>query len=148
LFLKVKDLEMPKDLEWCALTNRADAAPDDPWAEIEGVPDNLVPMGKADWPVEVKKEIAQAFMEIGLEDPLRQKLVEPYAVAFGGEPRNGAYDFTGVNWEMAVEYFKYEAANYDFPVDHEKIEAMQQAAEKKYGGRFFHYSVYEVWVGV
>ena len=38
---------------------------------------DLIPLGETDWPDHVKKEICDFFREAGVEDPMKQKLVEP-----------------------------------------------------------------------
>lgn len=51
----------------------------DPWGDLR--PKHLNTLGEAMWPDAVKEEIAQQFRRIGVEDPYRQKLVEPFATS-------------------------------------------------------------------
>lgn len=104
-------------------------------------PKHLVQLGKSMWPKEVIVKIVEIFGAIGIPDPLSQKLVEPFAYAFGGKKVEGEADFKAVNWEMVTDYFEWEAASHSR--DMKKIKKLQRQAEKKYGGIFSHYFVYE-----
>lgn len=104
-------------------------------------PKHLVSLGKSMWPKEVIDKISQMFKTIDLQDPERQKLVEPYAVAFGGMNVEGRQDLSNVNWEMVIDYFEWEVACHDENWDLSK--KLQKKADKKYDGIFSHYVVYE-----
>lgn len=104
-------------------------------------PKHLVPLGQAGWPAEVVNKIVELFKAIDLQDPERQKLVEPYAVVFGGRCDDGMSDLSKVNWEKVVDYFTWEAAEHGEDV--ELADKLQGEARKKYGGIFMHYPVYE-----
>lgn len=136
MFLELPNKPLPKKLQLHQCT-------DAPMAE--GVwggerPKHLVPLGKAGWPEDVAQRIADIFTDIGVIDPLGQKLVEPYAVVFGGKNVEGRQDLSGVNWEFAVDYFTFEAASITYD---KKVHELQNKALKKYGGMFSHYEVYE-----
>jgi len=109
--------------------------------------EHLVPLGETSWPVPVKDKIADIFKEIGIEYPLKQKLVEPFACAFGGiKDNSGDYKFDKVNWEYLVDYFRWEALAMSQENDndefHIKARELQEQASKKYGSIFLHYIVY------
>ncbi|MEE4377804.1 MAG: hypothetical protein V2J55_09885, partial [Candidatus Competibacteraceae bacterium] len=70
----------------------------------------LNPLGDVLWPQDVKNKIHDIFKAIGVADPWRQKLVEPYAIVFGGRDNDGSYDLADVDWEMVVDYFRWEAS--------------------------------------
>ena len=108
-------------------------------------PTHLVPLGEAMWPKEVIEKITQLFKAIDLQDPGRQKLVEPYAVAFGGKNIEGMADYSSVNWDKLVDYFIWEAAEHD--ENPTLAEELQQKALAKYGKMFMHYPVYEEYSG-
>lgn len=71
---------------------------------------------------------------------MRQKLVEPYAVIFGGQFKQKESDLSKVRWSEVIEYFTWEAAAMTDPIESRRL---QDRAEKKYGGVFSHYIVYE-----
>jgi hypothetical protein len=104
-------------------------------------PDHLVPLGKCLWPQAIKDKVARIYAKVGLQDPLRQKLVEPHAIVFGGRAVEGASDLSDVNWDKLVDYFTWEAAA--LSGDDKQAEAAQARAKAKYGGQFWHYDVYE-----
>lgn len=140
MFLEVAGKPLPQPL-------RIHACTDAPMAE--GVwggekPKHLVSLKDSMWPEEVIDKITQIFKAIGILDPLGQKLVEPYAVVFGCKNVEGRQDLSGVNWELAVDYFTFEAASV---TRDEKVHALQKRALKKYGGHFSHYAVYEDYSG-
>ena len=97
----------------------------------------------------MKDKINQIFKSIGVKNPLKQKLVEPRATYFGGQPDR---NFDRVDWDMVVDYFEYEAASYatnipmgtgaDQKLKRKRVKDLQDRAERKYGHIFFHYSVY------
>jgi hypothetical protein len=74
-------------------------------------------------------------------DPLKQKLVEPQALAFGGGLRNEANNFNHVNWQMLMDYFHWEALTY--AGEQKSAEWLQEDAVRKYGRPFIHYEVYK-----
>ena len=98
-------------------------------------PEGLTPLGDAGWPSDVTKSIAELFSRAGIPDPYCQKLVEPTARVFGGK----VGDLSKVNWTLAVDYFTWEIESLRGTA---KAEALQRAAEDKYGGIFSHYEVY------
>jgi len=120
----------------------------DPWRTRR--PKNVIPLGETIWPDEVKKRIAQVFIKIGVEDPYRQKLVEPYAKVFGGKDDDGAYDLKAVDWIKLVDYFTWEAAAWDndTPAKEKALLSMVANIRKKYGGMFNHQQVYHDGMGI
>lgn len=104
-------------------------------------PDYVVPLGDSGWPEEVKQKLVDLFKKNGIKDPLSMKLVEPYAIIFGGRDDNGAYNFAGVNWEMVVDYFEWEITS--MQGDPDKIGEAMDRAMKKFGTHYSHKGVYE-----
>ena len=102
---------------------------------------DLILLAGTDWPTDVKAEIVSAFRHVGVPDPLHQKIVEPFAKAFGGRNVDGASDYTNVDWGKVVDYFKWEAQS----ISGHRKEALelQAEAEKKFGHWFSHYHVYD-----
>lgn len=149
MFLRTKGLKIPDYLQMWSF----DAQPSKgPMGFMSGKPKHLVPLGDTPWPEDVKADIVAIFKELGVENPLKQKLVEPYAKCFGGRDNSGEYDLADVNWEMAMDYFKVEVAQYalngletdsEYEDSLDEIEALQRKAEAKYGDRFNHRFVYE-----
>jgi hypothetical protein len=142
MLLKVKGLKVAPRLEIYEVTD--DPPKDDPWEEAR--PKHLIALGEADWPKAVKDDIARQFKRIGVENPYRQKLVEPFAYVFGGKSDDGAYDLSSVNWEMVIDYFRWESAAWDRGVDEAKtqsLDVMIAEIKTKYGGMFNHQMVYE-----
>lgn len=131
-----KDLTVPKDLRGHCFFDGKLA--DNVWGGEK--PKHLIPLGQSLWPDEVKNQIVEIFKAIGVADPLRQKLVEPFAIVFGGKHREKESDLSEVNWGMVIDYFTWEAAAMTDP---DKSRRLQNKAEKKYGGIFSHYIVYE-----
>ncbi len=103
-------------------------------------PKYLVPLEEANWPSEVVSRVVKAYTAVGLQNPLKQKLVEPSAIVFGGKYSEGVTDLTSVNWDMVGDYFEWEAqaavGNYDESV------ALQKKAKAKWGGIWSHRQVY------
>lgn len=97
-------------------------------------PSHLSPVGETLWPDYVKKEISRLFKEIGVEDPLKQKLVEPFALAFGGNDNDGAYDLENVNWEMVMDYFKWESSAWTAVDRREAHMALTKEIIDRWGG--------------
>ncbi|MFZ5572032.1 MAG: hypothetical protein ACOZF0_16655 [Thermodesulfobacteriota bacterium] len=108
-------------------------------------PKHLVTLGEVAWPEWVKEDIAQQFRRIGIQDPYKQKLVEPFAMAFGGRNNDGAYDLSRVKWEMVVDYFRWESAAWDrdTPEKEKALKLMIAEIKAKYGGMFNHQMVYD-----
>jgi len=109
--------------------------------------EHLIPLGETKWPESIKDKIANMYKEIGIEYPLKQKLVEPFAWAFGGiKDDSGDYKFDKVNWEYAVDYFRWEtqaiSQEYDNDEFHLRARELQEQASRKYGSIFLHYLVY------
>jgi len=77
---------------------------------------------------------------------MSQKLVEPHAIAFGGRDENWNYDMSLVNWDMAVEYFTWEATAWKAGQGDEEAarrsHALQDKAIEKYDFLFNHRPVY------
>lgn len=71
---------------------------------------HLVTLEEAKWPDEVVSEIVELYKAVGIEKPLKQKLVEPTAFCFGGRNNNDLRDFSKVNWSLALDYFRFEIA--------------------------------------
>lgn len=107
-------------------------------------PKHLSTLGDAMWPEAVKEDIAQQFIRIGVEDPYRQKLVEPFAIEFGGENDDGAYKLENVNWELCMDYFRWEASAWDRDTDEKDKAHKALVAEirAKYGRMFNHHNTY------
>jgi hypothetical protein len=68
----------------------------------------VVPLKDANWPSDVVEKIAKAFACLGLPRPLESKLIEPYAIVFGGNTLMERKTFQ-CEWEMVVDYFTWEA---------------------------------------
>jgi hypothetical protein len=141
MFLELPGKPLPKML-------RLHSCTDAPMAE--GVwggerPKHLVTLAKAGWPTDVVTKIAKIFADLGVLDPEGQKLVEPYAKVFGGKNIEGEADLASVNWELAVDYFTWEAMAITRNL--EESDRLQKEALKKYGGYFSHYAVYEDYSG-
>lgn len=99
------------------------------------------------WPEDVKAAVVEAFAQYGQERVLDVKLVEPFAIAFGGRDVNGTPDHSKTDWELLKDYFRWEAAalltektgGEGAALSH----ALQEAALKKHGHYFNHYQVYD-----
>ena len=133
MLLKVKGLSVKPDLLIHEFGDRC-------WPK----PKHLSPLGETMWPEWVKGAIAERFRAIGVEDPLRQKLVEPFALAFGGKNADGAYDLDRVDWQKVVDYFTWEASAWGIDSD-EKEKAHRVLVDQmkaKWGGVFNHQVVY------
>jgi hypothetical protein len=114
-----------------------------PIHQFDEKPKHLSTLGEVAWPEGVKKVIAGLFSAIGVEDPYRQKLVEPYALAFDGRNNDGDYDLEDVNWEMLIDYFRWEASAWSRNSDgDEQHDALVQEIKDKWGGMFNHQFVY------
>lgn len=105
-------------------------------------PKYLVPLGEALWSEDVVVRIAGIFSEVGFEDPRRQKLVEPYAIVFGGKSNDGVPELSNVNWELLVDYMRFEAAGV-IERDKHKIEVISEEMWCKHSTLVSHYEVYE-----
>jgi hypothetical protein len=103
-------------------------------------PDSLIPLEDTPWPNEVKRKIVDIMKGIGIPDPMSQKLVEPYAIAFGGDDPGGAYDLSKVDWEMVVDYFIWEAASWTH--NSKEIDRLFEESIVKRGFSFCHRGVY------
>ncbi|MGD0275090.1 MAG: hypothetical protein ABSB79_03375 [Syntrophales bacterium] len=103
-------------------------------------PHHLIPLEKSMWPDTVMAKIVKIYQAYGLPEPMKQKLVEPYAKIFGGRIRDRESDLSDVNWDLAADYFAWEAASL---FDGKEAERLQKKAKKKYGFIFSHYQVYE-----
>jgi hypothetical protein len=112
--------------------------------EFKERPVHLRTLGRAPWPKGVKQAISRLYKEIGVQNPMRQKLVEPYAFAFGGRNNDGGFDFDEVNWELAIDYFTWEAsAQNRYSEAREKAhDALNEQIIEKYGAPFNHQFVY------
>lgn len=108
-------------------------------------PEHLITLGDTLWPEPVKLKIAQTFKDIGVENPMRQKLVEPYCRGFGGHDNYGEYDLENVNWEYLVDYFIWEASAWmaDTEEDVKKHYKLVDKMKAKWGGPFSHYAAYQ-----
>jgi hypothetical protein len=140
MFIHIKELEFPKKLLFHVCSN-------DGHNTFYYMTEHLISLGETRWPESVKGEIENIFKEIGIEEPLRQKLVEPFACAFGGiKDDSGDYKFDKVNWEHVVDYFRWEALSISGEVSSDdfylKARELQDQASKKYGSKFLHYLVY------
>jgi hypothetical protein len=109
-----------------------------------GKPSWATPLGETFWTDEEKKKVTDIFKRAGIPDPMKQKLVEPFAIAFGGKNKEGVPDLSKVNWEALIEFFEWESYSIQKTKESKAIsEKLQNKAEKKWGGIFFHYLVYE-----
>jgi len=136
MFLDIKGMTLPKWAMVHALTD------DSNFEEWQGrKPYWVCPLEQTLWSEDIKKKITDTYKAVGVSDPMKQKLVEPYAGAFGGKNKEGACDFSEVNWGTLIDYFEWEAAS--ISENKRKSEKLQKQAEKKYGGIFSHYLVYE-----
>ncbi len=140
MLLKVKGFKIPKGLSTTPFLPIEDIKADDEWAWMKRKPKHLIPLKDSSWPEEVKLEIVRYFKEIGIENPLECKLVEPHAVEFGGMPEDGEYNLKKVNWQRLKEWFKYEALTYAGKDD--ECRKIQEKVKKKYGHIFRHEIVY------
>ena len=105
-------------------------------------PDYLVPLGQAQWPEKVTSEIADIFRNVGLENPLKQKLVEPSARAFIIDYSSNLDGLENVNWEFAVDYFKHEAISLFDSKNEDKRKKQLDHMYEKHGTLVRHYDVY------
>jgi hypothetical protein len=140
MFIDINGIKFPKKLLFHVCLNNGQKA-------FYHIPDHLIPLGETKWPKSVKDKIVKIYQEIGIEEPLKQKLVEPLAWAFGGiKDISGDYNLDKVNWEYVVDYFKWEALAISEEADndefHQRAKELQERATKKYGSIFLHYLVY------
>jgi len=140
MFLHVEGIDVPQKLLFHVCFN-------DGRRIFYNLPDNLITLGETKWPDHVKGEIVKIFKEIGIREPLRQKLVEPYAGAFGGiKESSGACNLDRVNWGHLLDYFRWEAQAISSQDDNDesfiRAKELQDQACKKYGSKFFHYVTY------
>jgi len=140
MFLHIDGIEVPKKLIYHVCFN-------DGRKLFYHMPEHLIPLGDTTWPDQAKDKIVKIFQEIGIEQPLRQKLVEPFAFAFGGvKDSSGGCILDKVNWEYLVDYFRWEAQTISSQDDDDEFERkakeLQEQACKKYGSRFLRYLVY------
>ncbi|WP_291328434.1 hypothetical protein [Desulfovibrio sp. UCD-KL4C] len=96
---------------------------------------DLIPLGDTNWPENVKKEICDFFKDAGVDDPMKQKLVEPALEGFRRKENGDEID-----WEDVVAYFKYEALS--VLIMHDK--KFKAKAEKLYN-EFFANHKFKVW---
>jgi len=145
MLLITKDLTVPRNLQVYAKYStefiNEFANPTDNIMMVQ--PKHLVPLEETDWPDNVKAEIAKIFKEIGVPEPMKQKLVEPYAKGFGGVVDDSKeYKLENVNWELVIYYFKWEAATWSYNT--KEIDKLEKVCMEKYGFTpFWHYGVYE-----
>jgi hypothetical protein len=133
--LEVPGFMLPRDMRIGAVTDRPALGT---WGGER--PKHLIPLEQSSWPDEIKEAIVKIFMAKGLSEPMRQKIIEPMARVFGGMKTDGAIDLSGVNWELVVDYFTWEAESI---MHTDKAKKLQKQAKKKYGKIFSHYQVYE-----
>ena len=112
--------------------------------EFDERPKHLWTLGRAPWPKGVKQQIARLFKAIGIVNPMRQKLVEPHALAFGGHDSVDGFDLSDVNWELVVDYFTWEASAWgrDSASKDKAHRALNEQMDEKYGAPFNHQIVY------
>jgi hypothetical protein len=103
--------------------------------------DCFCPLEETLWADDVKKKITKIYKAVGVPDTMKQKLVEPYAGCFGGINKEGACDFSKVNWQALLDYFEWESAA--VTRNAVKSDKLQAQAQKKYGAIFSHYLVYQ-----
>lgn len=133
MFLFIEGMEYP---DWTAGHKVREGV-----KEWQGLKESWVcPLGETFWPDEIKQKVSAIYKKVGIPDPLKQKLVEPFAGSFGGRNIEGVPVLTKVNWDALVDYFEWESAA--ISGNRAKSEKLQARAEKKYGGIFFHYNVY------
>lgn len=94
MLIHVEGLKIPNDL----LVHVKYGETDRSVPRLLRKPASLVPLEDAPWPGGVKDKTSQVFKNIGIENPLKQKLVEPKAHVFGGWDREmKKYNLSGVN---------------------------------------------------
>jgi hypothetical protein len=101
--------------------------------------EELVTLEDCMFPPDIKQHIAVVYHD--LQDPMKQKLVEPFCIAFGGKKNEGVPDFSRVNWEEVKDYFSFEYQSIN--QHREEAERLQEEAFKKHGHIFNHYQAYE-----
>jgi hypothetical protein len=143
MILDVKGLKYPEEMTIHLMADRNALSEDDPWYDFAVMPKHLLVLGDAKWPADVKSRIVEAYKLVGLESPLRQKVVEPLAIAFGGRKHEGEYRLDYVNWEKLVDYYTFEAASISRNI--ERAQKLQDEAKAKYGHIFNHYNVYDAY---
>jgi len=102
---------------------------------------HLVSLEEAPWPDKIKRKIAKILQKAGVADAQKQKIIEPYAMKFGGRNKDGLFDLSRVKWPMVLDYFKWEAAL--LANDLKKAAKMQKRAIRKYQVPFTRYPVFE-----
>ena len=144
MLLEVKGLNIPPQYMFHALySDLEDGHP-------RKMRDNLVQLKDAPWPEDVKAKIVESYKAIGIESPLRQKLVDPFCKHFGGLEIDGNNVLDFVNWFKVVDYFEWEAtawlASHELPDGKrdafKRAEKLQDRAIKKHRGLFSHYYAY------
>lgn len=133
MFLKIKGMELP---DFAAAHTVSEGV--DEWKGLKA--SWVCPLGETFWPDDIKQKVSDIYKKVGIADPLKQKLVEPFAGCFGGKNQEGVPVFSKVNWNALLDYFEWEAA--EISENKVKAQKLQDKAEKKYGGIFFHYNVY------
>jgi hypothetical protein len=136
MFLHIEGMKLPK---WAAVHTVTSDPKYEEWQG--GKPIHVCPLGETFWPDDVKSKIADIYKAVGVPDPMKQKLVEPYAGMFGGQNKEGIPVLTHVNWNLLLDYFEWEAASVSENV--KLSNKLQGKAEKKHGGAFSHYPVYQ-----
>lgn len=130
MFVKVENTEVPDELGVFV-------------QQVRQVPKHLCPLDQSGWPESIIEHIEKIYKAYGIETPRKQKLVEPFALVFGGKKDDGANDFSNVNWDMALDYFEWEAAAMFYDDDDPEYRKIRNKVVDKYGGVFSHYQVYE-----
>jgi len=108
MFLKITGMTLP---DWALIHSVSD---DPKLKEWQGKKEHcFCPLEETLWADDVKKKITKIYKAVGVPDPMKQKLVEPYAGCFGGKNKEGACDFSKVNWQALLDYFEWESYNYE-----------------------------------
>ncbi len=107
MFLHVKGLKLPKNA-WTEAFVRTEEEKD-PNLCMQVLPHYLTTLAEAPWPDDVKAAIVKEYSPF-IEDPMRQIVVEPAAIAFGGKEVKGEWDFSAVDWDAVKDYYRWEVA--------------------------------------
>lgn len=105
-------------------------------------PNHLVTLENAPWPDSIKLDIVYAYESAGFVSAEKQKLVEPFAIAFGGI-WDGSYTpkLENVNWLMLRSFYVIEAYSSCITKDRDESYHLQKLHEKACS----YYSNFQNW---
>jgi hypothetical protein len=132
--------KLPKVFQAMAFYKPEEIDPDKPWHDYITIPSELTTLKDSMFPEWVKARIVEIYKDFGVENPLEQKLVEPFAYYFDGTNNEGVPDFKHVDWQKVIDYFQFEAVS--VAGTREDAIKLQNKAIEKYGHGFFHKDVY------